>query len=80
MKALGTAHHREVEAGGVPDHIVGSNGKTFSNMGRERMGHWRGARVEVVGCGRIGGVDAASRWCHQEQVVLFAPGSLIVDP
>ncbi len=47
--------------GEVPGHIAGRHGNKFSNMGRERMGQWRSAGVEVVGCGRIGGVDVASR-------------------
>ncbi len=57
MKVLCTAHHRKVEVDGVPDHIAGRHGNTFLNKGRERMGNWRRAGVEVVGCGRIGGAD-----------------------
>ncbi len=57
---LDTARHREVESSGVPDHVAGRHGNTFLNKGRERMRHWRGAEVEAVGFGRIGGVDAAS--------------------
>ncbi len=57
MKVLCTAHHRKVEVDGVPDHIAGRHGNTCSNKGQDRMGHWRGAGVEVAGCGRIGGVD-----------------------
>ncbi len=58
------AHHREVEAGGVPDHIVGRHGSTFLKNCRERMGHWRGAGVEVnVSADEIGEyIDRLNFW------------------
>ncbi len=47
VENLDTAHHREVNVDG-PGRIAGRHGKTFLNTGREWMGHWRGAGVEVV--------------------------------
>ncbi len=47
FESLDTAHHREVKVDD-PDRIAGRHEKTFLNTGRERMGHWRGAGVEVV--------------------------------
>ncbi len=60
MKALGTDHHMEVEVGGVPGHIEGRHESMSLNEGRGRMRRWRRVGVEVVVCGRIGEVDAAS--------------------
>ncbi len=47
FESLDTAHHREVKVDD-PGRIAGRHGKTFLYTGRERMGHWRGAGVEVV--------------------------------
>ncbi len=69
MKALGTAHHREVEVGGVPGPITEKPGSMSSTEGRYTMMSWRHVRVEVVGCGRICEVDAASRLFHHTVVV-----------
>ncbi len=48
MKALGTAHHREVEVGDVPGHIAGRHGNTILNKGRLRMAHWSGTGLLVA--------------------------------
>ncbi len=47
FESLDTAHHREVKVDD-PGRIAGRHGKTLLNTGRERMGHWRGAGIEVV--------------------------------
>ncbi len=61
MKTLGTDHHKEVEGGGTPGHITGRHGKNvFYQESRkiEALGH---VGIEVVACGGICEVDAASR-------------------
>ncbi len=85
MKALGTAHHREVEVGGVPGPIAEKPGSMSSIEGQYTLMSWRHVRVEVVGCERICEVDAASRLLHHTGVggAVFSknsPDSRRVDP
>ncbi len=85
MKALGRERRTEVEVGGVPGHITEKPGSMSSNEGQYTLMSWRHVRVEVVGCGRICEVDAASRLVRHTGVGSVvcsknSPGSRRVDP
>ncbi len=59
LKAHVMNHRKKV--GGAPSHIEGRHESMSLNEGRGRMRCRRPVGVEVVGYGRIGKVDGASR-------------------
>ncbi len=70
MKALGRDRRTEVEVDGVAGHFAERRGSMSSTEGQYTQMRWRHVGAEVVGCGRIFGVDAANRLRHPVWVVL----------
>ncbi len=73
LNALDRKLRMEVEVDGVPGHMAERRGSTSSTEGSYTLMNWRYVGAEVVGCGRMFGVDAANRLRHPVWMVLCTP-------